>query len=47
MDVLKEQKQKLLKISLGQQAKPHIQANSAQQLNQAQEVPISVGPWLG
>ena len=47
LDVLEEQKQELLEIGLGQQAEPHVQAGSAQQLNQDQEVRIGVGPWLG
>lgn len=46
LDVLQEQEQELLEVYLGQQAQPHVQASSAQQLNQVQEVLISGGPWL-
>lgn len=46
LDVLEKQEQELLEVCLGQQAQPHIQASSAQQFNQVQEVLISGGPWL-
>lgn len=47
LGVIKEQKQELLEVGLGQQLEPHVQAGSAEQFNQAQEVPMDVGPWLG
>lgn len=45
-DVLEELDQELLEVGLGQQAQPHVQASSAQQLRQGQEVSIGGGPGL-